>query len=82
MFTTAIFDIIGTMNTETLFLTVLAASKELGCSADSVRRFASSGKLPAIRTSGGIHLFRHEDVKLLARERAIGVVIFVLSEVL
>lgn len=52
-------------------LTTSDAAKILGVSADTVRRWERIGKLPAERTSGGIRLFKREEVeKLEAYRRA------------
>ena len=44
-------------------LTVSETARELGLSAETVREWADRGKLAAIRTAGGMRLFRREDVE-------------------
>jgi len=51
------------------FLTTLDAAKILQVSPDTIRVWERRGKLPAIRTQGGMRLFRREDVELLATQR-------------
>ncbi len=46
------------------------AARLLGVVPATVRQMERSGRLPARRTTGGIRLFRQEDVERLARERA------------
>jgi excisionase family DNA binding protein len=41
----------------------------LDVSADTVRHLERMGRLPALRTSGGVRLFNRCDVERLARER-------------
>lgn len=44
---------------------------QLECSAQSVREWARSGKLPYIETVRGVRLFREEDVRIFAEKRAL-----------
>lgn len=44
------------------------AAAVLGVSAKTVSRWASEGRLPAIRTIGGHRRFRRDDVEALRRE--------------
>ena len=45
------------------------AARELGCSGDLVRYYERIGRLPAVRTTGGIRLFERGDVMRLAAAR-------------
>ena len=51
-------------------LTMGEAAKVLGVVPASVRRFADTGILPALRTVGGVRLVRKSDVDALAAKRA------------
>ena len=42
----------------------------IGVSADAVRLWERSGRLPATRTAGGVRLFAREDILRFAAERA------------
>lgn len=44
------------------FLMVTDVARILNRSAESVRNYARSGKLPAIRTANGHRLFKRQDV--------------------
>jgi DNA-binding transcriptional MerR regulator len=46
-------------------LSVSDAAAALGLSAEAVRKLEQRGLLPAIRTSSGWRLFRHEDIERL-----------------
>jgi excisionase family DNA binding protein len=48
-------------------LSVTDAARILDRSSDAVRLYERSGRLPAMRTVGGIRLFRREDVEALRR---------------
>ena len=54
--------------TETL-LTVGAAGRILGISADRVRDLVKQGHIPCARASGGLRLLRRDDVERLRAER-------------
>lgn len=49
-------------------LTVGEAAKLLDRSTDTVRSYAANGKLPVIRTLGGLRLFERSDVECLAKQ--------------
>ena len=51
------------------FLTVGDVAKRLGLSADSVRLYERTKRLPALKTIRGLRLFRSADVERLRRER-------------
>ena len=55
---------------EELF-TASAAARFLGRSAESIRAYERAGKLPAIRTTTGVRLFRRDDLERLARQLGI-----------
>jgi DNA-binding transcriptional MerR regulator len=50
-------------------ITCSEAGRICGVSASLVRWWEATGKLAAIRTSGGIRLFERADVLALARQR-------------
>ena len=50
-------------------MTVSEAARELDVAAQTVREWADAGKLPVERTSGGMRLFRRQDVEHIGRER-------------
>ncbi len=50
--------------------TTHTASRRLDCSAETVRRLADHGDLPAVRTVSGQRLYRESDLDELARKRA------------
>lgn len=52
------------------FLMVTDTARVLGKSAEMVRHYERTGKLPAIKTSNGRRLFREDDVQNFARELA------------
>ena len=52
-------------------LTVSEASRELGVAAQTVREWADSGKLPALRTGRGQRIFKRSDVQTLQERRAV-----------
>jgi excisionase family DNA binding protein len=54
------------MDDKILFVT--QAARILGCSVDSVRRYAEAGKLAFTRSDGGTRIFRESDVRALAAE--------------
>lgn len=60
------------MNAPDDLMTVADAAGILGLSVDMVRLLEKSGRLPALRTTGGIRLFRRADVERLAEERKRG----------
>jgi excisionase family DNA binding protein len=52
-------------------LSVSEASRELQVSTDTIRQWADTGKLPAMRTSGGQRIFRREDIaRAVANKKA------------
>jgi len=55
---------------EEVLLSTADAAKLLGVVPDTVRLWNRSGRLPAMKTQGGIRLFRRDDVKRVAAERA------------
>lgn len=50
-------------------LGVADAGRVLGVGPQRVRNLERDGRLPALRTVGGVRLFRRADVERLARER-------------
>jgi len=52
-----------------VFLTPSAAARLIGKSEGSVRIYAATGKLPCIRTSTGVRLFRQSDCEQFARKQ-------------
>ena len=50
-------------------LTVSGVGQILGLTPEAVRVLERKGKLPAVRTTGGIRLFRASDVERLRAER-------------
>ena len=48
---------------EEILLTASAAAREIRKSEGMVRIYAASGKLPCIRTSTGVRLFRKSDLE-------------------
>jgi excisionase family DNA binding protein len=57
------------VETET-WLTVADVARRLGLVPATIRHIASRGKLPVVRTVGGIRLFRLSHVLELERQRA------------
>jgi excisionase family DNA binding protein len=55
---------------ESELLSVTDSAKILGCSSDLVRLLERTGKLPAMKTAGGVRIFRREDVEAMRRTRA------------
>lgn len=53
-------------------LSVSDAARVLGVTPSTVRMMERLGKLPALRTAGGIRLFQREHVDQLAAERRAG----------
>jgi len=53
---------------EEKFLLVSEAARILNRSAESVREYERSGKLPAHRSPSGVRLFRESDVQRLAKQ--------------
>jgi len=51
------------------YFTTSTAARELNTSEANVRKLATAGRLPFIRTENGHRLFRPEDVRRLAIER-------------
>ena len=49
-------------------LLINEAAKLMQRSSSMVRLYEASGRLPAIRASGGLRLFKKSDVEKLARE--------------
>jgi excisionase family DNA binding protein len=45
------------------------AARILEVTPETVRLWADSGRLPAVKTARGVRLFEREDVERLARER-------------
>lgn len=45
------------------------AARILAVSSDTVRRWERTGRLPAVKTSGGVRVFDRADVERLAAER-------------
>jgi excisionase family DNA binding protein len=60
------------MNAPDDLMTVADAAEILGLSVDMVRLLERNGRLPALRTTRGIRLFRRADVDRLAEERKLG----------
>jgi hypothetical protein len=52
-----------------VFLTPSAASRIIGKSEAMIRIYAEDGKLPCIRTSTGVRLFRQSDCEEFARKQ-------------
>lgn len=50
------------------WLTVADVSRRLNLMPDTVRELERRGRLKAIRTEGGVRLFRKSDVEQFARE--------------
>ena len=59
----------GGMNSDTTFLLTNDAAYILKVAPDTVRYPEKTGRLPALKTSGGVRLFDKKDVERLARER-------------
>ena len=55
---------------QTIFLTSAGAARILGVVPATVRIYERLGKLPAIRTEGGIRLFDRGEVEKFASEQA------------
>jgi excisionase family DNA binding protein len=51
------------------FLTTSAAARVLGVASETVRYWENTGKLRAVKASGGIRLFAREEVDRMRRER-------------
>jgi DNA-binding transcriptional MerR regulator len=51
-------------------MTVADVARKCGVTPASVRAWERLGKLPAMRTEGGVRLFRPEDVQRILRTRA------------
>ena len=49
-------------------LTVSEAARELSKCSETVREWARRGRLPVIRTEGGLRIFRREDVEQMAQQ--------------
>jgi len=54
---------------DTVLLLASEAARLLGVSVDTVRRYARTGRLPVVRTAGGVRLFSREDLDRLLRQR-------------
>lgn len=50
-------------------LSIGDAARLLDVSTSAVKQWSQTGKLPTMRTAGGIRLFRREDVERVAHER-------------
>ena len=57
------------MSNVTEFMLTAAAARELDCTPDGVRYLDRTGRLPALRVSGGVRLFRRDDVERLRLDR-------------
>ena len=56
------------MHTESVYLSTKDAADEIGVGPDRFRQLEREGKIPAIRTHGGVRIFlRHDVLKLKAR---------------
>jgi hypothetical protein len=53
-----------------IFLTPSAAARLIGKGEAMVRIYADSGRLPCIRTSTGVRLFRQSDCEEFARKQS------------
>ncbi len=51
------------------YLTISEAARAIGVSVDSIRNYERTGRLPALRTPGGMRLFALGDVERMARDR-------------
>jgi len=51
-------------------VTVSEAARLLEVSADTIRRWDATGRLPAQRTRSGLRLFRREDIERFAEQRS------------
>jgi excisionase family DNA binding protein len=58
------------MDTEAVYLSTKDAADEIGVGPDRFRQLEREGKIPAIRTRGGVRLFRLSDVLVLKAQRA------------
>lgn len=56
-------------NSEEQFMSSHDASRIAGVSPATVRLWANTGKLAAIRTSGGMRLFRRSEVEAVVQKR-------------
>ena len=54
------------------FLTTLDVARRLGKSPETVRWYERTGKLPAMRISSGMRIYRLADVEAFERERDAG----------
>jgi len=54
---------------KSLLMTTSSAARLLGVSAECVRAYERSGRLPAIRTENGFRLFQRADLERLAKQR-------------
>jgi len=45
------------------------AARVAGVSVDSIRNWADNGRLPSIRTAGGVRLFTRQDLERVVQER-------------
>jgi excisionase family DNA binding protein len=50
-------------------LTISEAARELHIAVQTARAWSDAGKLPSVRTAGGMRLFRREDVERIRAER-------------
>ena len=55
--------------TPTEFVLVSEAARILSVTQQTVRLWERTGRLPAIRVSGGVRVFRRDEVERLAAER-------------
>jgi excisionase family DNA binding protein len=51
------------------FLLVTEAARELGVAATTVREMERDGRLKALKTPGGVRLFKSDEISRLAAER-------------
>ena len=60
------------MQASTDLLLTGEAARVLDVSADTIRLWERTGRLPAVKTARGVRLFDRRDIERLARERAQG----------
>jgi excisionase family DNA binding protein len=60
---------LGTLNDASDLLLTGSVARLLNVSAETVRLWERTGRLPAIRVDGRVRLFERRDVQRLARER-------------
>jgi predicted site-specific integrase-resolvase len=54
---------------ESKFLLASEAGRLAGCSAENIKVLVRTGKLKALKTAGGVHLFAEHDIRELAARR-------------